>query len=94
MSKSHLEIDLKVRPKKSEVERLVCDNRKIKKLINYEPKINFDTGLLKFSGLIKKKIENFISLIFTISSNLHDKKEKSVHWDQERIWHAMLLLKI
>ena len=45
-SKSHLKVDLKrVRPKKSEVLRLLCDNRKIKKLINYKPKINFDTGL-------------------------------------------------
>ena len=45
-SKSHLKIDSeRIRPKKSEVQRLVCDNRKIKKLINYKPKINFDTGL-------------------------------------------------
>ena len=45
-SKSHLKIDSeRIRTKKSEVQRLVCDNRKIKKLINYKPKINFDTGL-------------------------------------------------
>jgi NAD dependent epimerase/dehydratase len=33
------------RPKKSEVFRLCCDNKKIKKLINYEPNVNFRDGL-------------------------------------------------
>ena len=35
------------RPKKSEVFRLCCDNKKIKKLINYEPKIDIRNGLKK-----------------------------------------------
>ncbi len=33
------------RPKKSEVFRLVCDNRKINSLTNYSPKYNLDKGL-------------------------------------------------
>ena len=35
----------RLRPKKSEVNRLVCDNKKLKKLIKFKPKIILDTGL-------------------------------------------------
>lgn len=37
----------RVRPKKSEVERLWCDNTKAKKLLGWEPKTSFDEGLKK-----------------------------------------------
>lgn len=42
------------RPKKSEVFRLCCDNKKIKKLINYEPKIDIRNGLQKTIDWITK----------------------------------------
>ena len=35
----------RVRPKKSEVNRLVCDNSKIKKFTKWQPKYNLDKGL-------------------------------------------------
>lgn len=37
----------RLRPKESEVNRLRCNNSKIKKLINWENKYNFETGLIK-----------------------------------------------
>ena len=37
----------RVRPKQSEVFRLCCDNKKIKQLVGYEPKINIQDGLKK-----------------------------------------------
>ena len=35
----------RLRPKKSEVSRLVCNNKKLKKLTNFKPKVKFDDGL-------------------------------------------------
>ena len=37
----------RVRPTKSEVERLWCDNTKVKRLIGWEPKISLEEGLQK-----------------------------------------------
>ena len=37
----------RVRPPKSEVERLIADNSKAKKLLNWEPKVSLDEGLGK-----------------------------------------------
>ncbi len=42
------------RPKKSEVFRLCCDNKKIKELINYEPKVDIRDGLKKTINWITK----------------------------------------
>ena len=44
----------RVRPKKSEVFRLKCDNEKIKKATNWKPKYKIDEGLNKFIEWIKK----------------------------------------
>ena len=47
-SKIEIESDPKrLRPKNSEVFRLVCDNQKIKKLVKYKPSISIDEGLEK-----------------------------------------------
>ena len=35
----------RIRPEKSEVSRLICDNSKIKKFTNWQPKYNLDQGL-------------------------------------------------
>jgi NAD dependent epimerase/dehydratase len=35
----------RIRSSKSEVDRLVCDNKKILKFTNWKPKVNFDKGL-------------------------------------------------
>lgn len=37
--------DQRVRPEKSEVERLLCDNRKAKELLGWEPKVALEEGL-------------------------------------------------
>ena len=37
----------RIRPEKSEVNRLWCDNSKIKSLTGFEPKINIEEGLKK-----------------------------------------------
>lgn len=48
--------DLRIRPKKSEVERLWCDNMKAKKLLNWAPKTPLDKGLTKTIGWISDNI--------------------------------------
>ncbi len=47
------------RPEKSEVNRLVCDNKKIKKLTNWESKISFKEGLKKTIAWIKNNKKYF-----------------------------------
>ena len=47
-SEAHITIDNKrVRPNKSEVLRLLCDNTKLKKLTGFEPKYTLEMGLKK-----------------------------------------------
>jgi NAD dependent epimerase/dehydratase len=38
---------VRVRPEESEVERLICDNTKAKKILNWEPKVSLGDGLLR-----------------------------------------------
>ena len=45
--------DKRIRPKKSEVNQLICDNSKILENSNWKPKINFDEGLLKTIDWLK-----------------------------------------
>ena len=49
------------RPKKSEVNRLVCDNKKLKKLTNFKPAIKFDDGLKRTVEWCKKN-KNFFKI--------------------------------
>ena len=44
----------RVRPQKSEVLRLKCDNTKIKKMTNWKPKYEIDEGLKKLIKWIKE----------------------------------------
>ena len=37
----------RIRPKLSEVERLKCNNNKIKKTLNWKPKVSFENGIKK-----------------------------------------------
>lgn len=60
--KSNIKIQInkkKFRPKLSEVERLVCDNKKIKKLTNWKVKTNIDKGLEKTINWIKLNNHKF-----------------------------------
>ena len=43
----------KMRPSLSEVNNLLCANRKIKKLTNWKPKVNIDEGLKKTIEWVK-----------------------------------------
>lgn len=56
------------RPKKSEVFRLYCDNKKIKKIIGYDPKIGIRKGLKKTIDWITtpKNLVNYKSEIYNI----------------------------
>ena len=51
----------RIRPKKSEVNRLNCNNEKLKKLTNWKPKYKVDEGLVKMIEWIKKdnNIKNY-----------------------------------
>jgi len=40
-----LKDDQRIRPEKSEVERLVCDNSKARKLVGWEPHVSLEEGL-------------------------------------------------
>ncbi len=53
----------RIRPKKSEVNRLNCNNEKLKKLTNWKPKYKLDEGLVKMIEWIKKdnNIKNYKS---------------------------------
>mgnify|MGYP006134689995 FL=1 len=53
----------RIRPKKSEVNRLNCNNEKLKKLTNWKPKYKIDEGLVKMIEWIKKdnNIKNYKS---------------------------------
>ncbi|HAM38263.1 MAG: NAD-dependent dehydratase [Elusimicrobia bacterium RIFOXYC2_FULL_34_12] len=47
------------RPEKSEVMQLLCDNRKAKKLVGWEPKVSLKEGLTKTIQWIKKHPEYY-----------------------------------
>ncbi len=49
----------RIRPSKSEVDRLVCDNTKIKKFTNWQPKFNLETGLIETMDWIKENKKLF-----------------------------------
>ncbi len=49
----------RVRPNKSEVSRLICDNSKIKKFTNWKPKYNLEKGLKETIDWIEKNKKFF-----------------------------------
>ncbi len=49
----------RIRPEKSEVSRLICDNSKIKKFTNWQPKYNLDQGLRITIDWLEKNKELF-----------------------------------
>ena len=60
--------DQRKRPKKSEVFRLCCDNKKIKELTGFKPKIDFRTGLKKTINWITKpeNLKTYKSEIYNV----------------------------
>jgi NAD dependent epimerase/dehydratase len=58
----------RLRPKKSEVDQLLGENKKIKKLTKWKPKVSFDSGLKKTYEWFKKqdKTASLKSKLYTI----------------------------
>ena len=46
----------RIRPKHSEVNQLVCNNLKAKKIINWKPIITFDEGITRYIEWAKEKL--------------------------------------
>jgi len=44
----------RIRPENSEVERLVCDNKKINELTNYKPEVQIEEGLQRTIDWLSK----------------------------------------
>lgn len=49
----------RIRPAKSEVMELIADNKKAKKLLNWEPKISFEQGLKKTIDWMSKNLDYY-----------------------------------
>jgi NAD dependent epimerase/dehydratase len=58
--------DKRVRPAKSEVERLCCDNTKAKRLLGWEPKTNLETGLKKTIKWISENMDSYKADLYNI----------------------------
>ena len=58
--------DKRKRPTKSEVERLICDNKKSKELLGWEPHVSLEQGLKQTIEYIKRKLELYKTDIYNI----------------------------
>src|SRR3990172_8939633 len=56
----------RIRPEKSEVERLFCDNSKLKKLTNWKPQYNLDKGLSETIDWLKSNISFYKPSIYNV----------------------------
>ncbi|MCK5534716.1 GDP-mannose 4,6-dehydratase, partial [bacterium] len=56
----------RIRPKKSEVGRLIANNSKAKELVNWSPKVTIDEGLKKTIKWIEKNIKLYKTNIYNI----------------------------
>lgn len=56
----------RIRPNKSEVTRLLCDNSKIKKTTGWKPEISFDEGLNQTISWYKENLNSFKYSIYNI----------------------------
>jgi len=56
----------RVRPPKSEVEKLIADNSKAMRLLHWEPKVSLDEGIKKTIKWIDKNIERYKSDFYNI----------------------------
>ncbi len=56
----------RIRPQKSEVWKLICDNKKIKKLTNWKQKVTFKEGLTKTAKWIESNQHRYRPEIYSI----------------------------
>lgn len=58
--------ELRLRPQKSEVNRLLGSNEKIKRLTNWEPKYTFEQGISETIEFLKNNLDKYKSDIYNI----------------------------
>jgi NAD dependent epimerase/dehydratase len=66
---SNAEIEIakeRIRPEKSEVNRLICNNEKAKKLLNWESLVSLEEGLSRTKDYIEDNLEQYKSEIYSI----------------------------
>lgn len=56
----------RIRPQHSEVYELVCNNKKAKKLLGWEPKVSFEEGLTETISWMKSNINFYKTAIYNI----------------------------
>jgi NAD dependent epimerase/dehydratase len=56
----------RIRPESSEVERLMCNNKKIKRLVGYSPRYTLEKGLKETIDWIESNIDKFKSDIYNV----------------------------
>jgi len=56
----------RIRPEASEVQRLVCDNSKIKKLTGYTPVYSLEQGMTETIGWFKKNLAKYKASIYNV----------------------------
>ena len=58
--------DQRLRPAKSEVERLLADNRLAKELLGWEPKVSFEDGLSQTVDWLKNNLERYRPDVYNV----------------------------
>jgi NAD dependent epimerase/dehydratase len=56
----------RVRPPKSELNKLICNNQKAKEMIGWQPKVSLDEGLEKTINWFKENLKEYKSELYTI----------------------------
>lgn len=56
----------RIRPQDSEVERLLADNSKAKRMLGWEPKVNLDEGLARTIEWFKNNLRNYKTNIYNL----------------------------
>jgi NAD dependent epimerase/dehydratase len=66
-SNASIEVDpARLRPPKSEVERLLCDNTKARRLLGWNPKVTLEEGLSRTIEWVKLNIDRYKAQIYNI----------------------------
>src|SRR5437868_402460 len=66
MDKPIVAAEERVRPERSEVFKLICDNRKANELLNWQPQVSLDEGLRAVINWIKANQSSFKSDIYNV----------------------------
>jgi dTDP-glucose 4,6-dehydratase len=56
----------RLRPEKSEVLELICDNRKARENLDWEPKYSFDKGLEETIEWVRRNPDQYKSAIYNL----------------------------